>query len=401
MQSFYESLYGPCLMLLLIQCTVASSSTEPSSSGIFKHGTTQKFEAIKPKGPVTPPKSLPSDSFIKYLNYHQTLSEDPLAFPPSALHMPKDCHHKRPIVRKISVERTIVIGDTHGSLVGLNGFLANITFNPQKDRLIFAGDLVAKGPQSLEVINRAMELNARCVLGNHDDKVLRWKGYLDSLSSEEREHLAKDAQRRLDAAAETAVEQARAFRDNVAPNCSITWSKDHGNPMAQLCSIPSDLVESSDHHHIATRITASQYQYLLSCPLIMTLPRSLSVRKVPIHITHAGIDPAHNIEKQLPWVLENIRTLMQDGTPSSKKRGRSWAKVFNDMKVLDEDPATEAGDFLLLYGHDAIRSLNVKRWSIGLDSGCVYGGSLSGYVVETGAILSYPCPYLGVDMKLN
>ncbi|KAF9971969.1 hypothetical protein BGZ75_001698, partial [Mortierella antarctica] len=113
------------------------------------------------------------------------------------------------------------------------------------------------------------------------------------------------------------------------------------------------------------------------------------------------IDPAQDVEKQVPWVLENIRTLMQDGTPSSKKKGRSWANVFNHLKVIHDDPVTAAGDFLLLYGHDAMRSLNVKRWSIGLDSGCVYGGSLSGYVVETDTIHSFPCPYLGVDMGLD
>ncbi|KAF9960273.1 hypothetical protein BGZ70_008644 [Mortierella alpina] len=377
---------------------MASPALEPSFSGMFNHSTSQKYETFKLKGPVLPPKSLPSDPFLKYLNYHQILLEDPLTFLPPAFSMSKEYHHK---AGEVLVARTIVIGDTHGSLVGLNGFLANITFNPRKDRLIFAGDMVAKGPESLGVINRAMELNAKCVLGNHDDKVLRWKGFLNSLSSRQREHLTTDAQRRLDATAETAVEHARAFRNNVDPKSSLAWNEDHVNPKAQLSSIPSDLVENSDHHHIALRMTASQHQYLLSCPLIITLPRSLSARKVPIHITHAGIDPAQDVDKQLPWVLENIRTLMQDGTPSSKKKGRSWAKIFNDLKVPHSDSAAAAEDFLLLYGHDAMRSLNVKRWSIGLDSGCVYGGSLSGYVVETDTIHSYTCPYLGVDMKLD
>ena len=51
----------------------------------------------------------------------------------------------------------------------------------------------------------------------------------------------------------------------------------------------------------------------------------------------------------------------------------------------------------MVYGHDAGRSLNVKQWSIGLDTGCVYGRKLSAYVVETGQVYSVKCPDLGLD----
>ena len=64
--------------------------------------------------------------------------------------------------------RTIVVGDVHGSLLGFERFLKKIEHNPKRDTLVMAGDIVAKGPQSLKAIDRLIELRAKCVRGNHD-----------------------------------------------------------------------------------------------------------------------------------------------------------------------------------------------------------------------------------------
>lgn len=49
------------------------------------------------------------------------------------------------------------------------------------------------------------------------------------------------------------------------------------------------------------------------------------------------------------------------------------------------------GDPLVLYGHDARRGLQDHRpRTLGLDTGCVYGGRLSGYLLEADQILSVP-----------
>lgn len=50
------------------------------------------------------------------------------------------------------------------------------------------------------------------------------------------------------------------------------------------------------------------------------------------------------------------------------------------------------GDRPVIYGHDAVRGLNRveedgRPLIIGLDSGCVYGGKLSGYILEEDRIL--------------
>lgn len=70
--------------------------------------------------------------------------------------------------------RLFAVGDIHGCLDEFNALLDTIQYDyASGDRLVLLGDLVAKGPDSSGVVQRARELNAWCVRGNHDDKVVR------------------------------------------------------------------------------------------------------------------------------------------------------------------------------------------------------------------------------------
>jgi diadenosine tetraphosphatase ApaH/serine/threonine PP2A family protein phosphatase len=73
--------------------------------------------------------------------------------------------------------RTIVVGDVHGCRAELDALLDRVAF-ASGDRLVFVGDLVARGPDSLGVLDIARRTGALIVRGNHEDKLLAVRGKL-------------------------------------------------------------------------------------------------------------------------------------------------------------------------------------------------------------------------------
>ena len=67
-----------------------------------------------------------------------------------------------------------LIGDVQGCCSALDALLDKIDFSPSRDRIYLLGDLVNRGPRSLDTLRRLRSFgdSAVCLLGNHDLNLL-------------------------------------------------------------------------------------------------------------------------------------------------------------------------------------------------------------------------------------
>jgi hypothetical protein len=210
------------------------------------------------------------------------------------------------------MERTIVVGDVHGCREELEELVRLCGWQPGQ-RLVLAGDLVAKGPDSRGVIARAREWGALAVLGNHDARVL---------------HL-------------------RDIRTGRMPD-----DKREAKP---------------EHQLVVNTLGVAEWEYLEALPLFLRLgPERPGVPDTVV--LHAGAVPGVPIERQSRENLITMRSIREDGEPTKKLKGHPWAAMWR-------------GPERIVFGHDAIRGLQEYELATGLDSGCVYGGSLTALVL--------------------
>jgi len=83
-------------------------------------------------------------------------------------------------------ERLIAIYDIHGNYDQLYRVMQNINPNPTKDKFIFGGDYIDRGPKSREVIQFLIDFSKfhNCVFlkGNHEDMFLGFLGFNERYS---------------------------------------------------------------------------------------------------------------------------------------------------------------------------------------------------------------------------
>ena len=96
-----------------------------------------------------------------------------------------------------------------------------------------------------------------------------------------------------------------------------------------------------------------------------------------VRVIHAGLVPGVAIEDQDPKHLVSMRN-MHEGEPTKRiDRGVAWASLYE-------------GPEHVLFGHDAIRKLQRFPHATGLDTGCCYGGELTGMLLPERALVSVP-----------
>ena len=75
------------------------------------------------------------------------------------------------------MKRTIFIGDLQGCFDEFMQLLEKLNYSPKEDELILLGDLINRGPKSMEVVSYLMEHpEIKSVMGNHEYHFIRHVG---------------------------------------------------------------------------------------------------------------------------------------------------------------------------------------------------------------------------------
>ena len=247
------------------------------------------------------------------------------------------------------------IGDVQGCCDELEQLLARIRFSNDRDRLWLVGDLVNRGPASLAVLRlvRGLGDNATSVLGNHDLHLLAVA-------------LAGAKLRRSDTLSEIL---AAADRDAL-----LEWLL--LRPLAHFEPGYSDLLL---HAGVLPQWSAAQ-----TLQLAAEVERSLRDNPRALLTSMYGDHPDRwqaalaGLERQRFTinVLTRLRFCTADGRVDFKQKGKPdsapspWLPWF---RVADR----ASGAQRIVFGHWSALGFCSERGVLGIDTGCVWGGSLT------------------------
>ena len=245
------------------------------------------------------------------------------------------------------------IGDLQGCVEELRTLLSRLKFSADRDRLWFVGDLVNRGPDSLAALRLVRDLgdNAVVVLGNHDLHLLA---------------VACGVQRRRRSDTLDAV-LAAPDRDAL-----IEWLR--LRPLAHLEG--NDLMV---HAGVVPQWTAAR-------TLALAAEVSSALRRDPRALfEHMYGDEPERWDERLAGaerlrfiinVLTRLRLCTADGRVDISIKGPPPPPP-SPLRPWFEHPQRASRDVRVIFGHWSALGLVERSGVLGLDSGCVWGGSLT------------------------
>ncbi|MGH8540288.1 MAG: symmetrical bis(5'-nucleosyl)-tetraphosphatase [Stenotrophobium sp.] len=267
------------------------------------------------------------------------------------------------------------IGDIQGCHTALQDLLRKITFRPGRDRLLLTGDLVNRGPHSLEVLRLVKSLGASAitVLGNHDLHLLA-----------------------------VAHGGAQGSRDTLqpvldAPDCDelLTWLRNR--PLAYHDAASGALLI---HAGLPPQWDVEQALALAdeACAEI----RGPQGEDFLAHMY--GNEPDHWQENlrgisRLRFIVNcytRLRYCDAQGRINMKPKGAPGTQPAGLMPWFSV-PGRKSAGTPILFGHWS--TLGQIQWPQervhGLDTGCVWGGCLTALNLDNGATISTGCEQYG------
>ncbi len=149
----------------------------------------------------------------------------------------------------------------------------------------------------------------------------------------------------------------RGVWDIIKDNDTTAIMGNHDERLLQVWGQPG----SSAHHRCWPRLQDETREWISALPLSRSGDGWTAV--------HAGVHPTLGLAGTSKRQLLTMRRWPDDEDPENPY----WWQLY----TLPER---------IYYGHDAMRGLQVHEATVGLDTGCVYGGELSGMILETGEV---------------
>jgi bis(5'-nucleosyl)-tetraphosphatase (symmetrical) len=263
---------------------------------------------------------------------------------------------------------TYVIGDLQGCFRSLKALLALLNFDSKRERLWFAGDLVNRGPDSLGCLRfvRDLEGAAICVLGNHDLHLLavahgvRARGAYDAMQDVLD---APDAPELCDWLRMRPLLHVEGQVALVHATVPPEW-----NPETAITAT----------HEVELRLRGPDFKSLLQ-NMYGDTPSRWSDATDAIERNRFTINA---FTRARCFDASGKMNLRFKGPPEELPTGfRPWYDLIH--------PAWRGKT--ILAGHWSAAGIRKGPGYVTVDSGCVWGGSLTAYCIETGKITSVPC----------
>lgn len=256
---------------------------------------------------------------------------------------------------------TYAIGDIQGCFRTFRRLLRRISFG-RRDHLWLVGDLVNRGPRSLDVLRFCTDLSGRAtiVLGNHELHLLSLAAGVSTLRDEDTVQDVLEAHDR-DALVDWIATRPLLHRDRrfvlvhagLHPDWSLLEASRWANRASAELRGPTrarflqDLRTSTD---VPWRFRMSPRKRLVQATRVMTRVRMLDARG---------------------------RLAKWSGPPDSAPDGcTAWFDL----------PTRRRRGTTVVFGHWAALGLEVAPGLLGLDTGCVWGGALTAVRLSDGAI---------------
>jgi len=260
---------------------------------------------------------------------------------------------------------TYAIGDVQGCFEELQELLARIGFERARDRLWFVGDLVNRGPKSLEVLRFVRSLGdaAIVVLGNHDLHLLT--------VAEGFAHIRKDDTIHDILAAPDRGELLAWLRTRRVMHVEGRYALVHAGLLPQW-TIEKALSLAGE---LETALRAPTYRDFLG------------------HMYGGSPDrwdeslAGHDRLRVIVNAMTRLRFCTREGVMGLKAAGivpPAGYLAWFEARPPREEP-------MIVCGHWSALRLRLTERTALLDSGCVWGGALSALRLEDRWLVQVPC----------